>query len=147
MVIPNTYPSLNNIVHTDFELGRVMCTVAAADPGITALFQPNFGVFGIDLSGGECWGLPMSNRYSHQPSKKCDFCRCKSRFSCVSAAFQLRFSSLEGFFSETSSFWSQNIRVPQSQTFLVFQLRFSWQKRGAHPLFELELLLGVDLWI
>ena len=35
MVIPNTYPSLSNIVHTDFELGRVMCTVAAADPGIT----------------------------------------------------------------------------------------------------------------
>ena len=34
----------------------------------------------------------MSNRYSHPPSKKCDFFRCKSRFSCVSAAFQLRFS-------------------------------------------------------
>ena len=27
-------PSAGNIVHTDFELGRVMCTVAAADPGI-----------------------------------------------------------------------------------------------------------------
>ena len=35
MVIQNTYPNLSNIVHTDFELGRVMYTVAAADPGIT----------------------------------------------------------------------------------------------------------------
>ena len=35
MVIQNIYPNLSNIVHTDFELGRVMCTVAAADPGIT----------------------------------------------------------------------------------------------------------------
>ena len=34
MVIPNTYPSLSNIVHTDFELGRVMYTVTAADPGV-----------------------------------------------------------------------------------------------------------------
>ena len=40
----------------------------------------------------------------------CDFFRCKSRFSCVSAAFQLRFSSLEVFLFETF-FWSQNIRV------------------------------------
>ena len=36
MVIQNTYPHLSNIVHTDFELGRVMQTVGAADPGITA---------------------------------------------------------------------------------------------------------------
>ena len=35
MVIQNTYPNLSNIVHTDFELGRVMYTVAAADLGIT----------------------------------------------------------------------------------------------------------------
>ena len=35
MVIQNTYPNLSNIVHTDFELGRVMYTVVAADPGIT----------------------------------------------------------------------------------------------------------------
>ena len=35
MVIPNTYPNLSNIVHTDFELGRVIQTMAAADPGIT----------------------------------------------------------------------------------------------------------------
>ena len=36
MVIPNTCPNLSNIVHTDFELGRVIQTVGAADPGITA---------------------------------------------------------------------------------------------------------------
>ena len=36
-MIQNTYPNLSNIVHTDFELGRVMYTVAAADPGITVL--------------------------------------------------------------------------------------------------------------
>ena len=35
MVIQNTYPNLSNIVHTDFELGRVIQTVGAADPGIT----------------------------------------------------------------------------------------------------------------
>ena len=35
MVIPNTCPNLSNIVHTDFELGRVIETVGAADPGIT----------------------------------------------------------------------------------------------------------------
>ena len=35
MVITNTYPYLSNIVHTDFELGRVIQTVAATDPGIT----------------------------------------------------------------------------------------------------------------
>ena len=37
MVTQNTYPNLSNIVHTDFELGRVIQTVTAADPGITAL--------------------------------------------------------------------------------------------------------------
>ena len=36
MVTQNTYPNLSNIVHTDFELGRVIQTVTAADPGITA---------------------------------------------------------------------------------------------------------------
>ena len=36
MVIQNTYPNLSNIVHTDFELGRVIQTVTAADCGITA---------------------------------------------------------------------------------------------------------------
>ena len=35
MVMKNTYPNLSNIVHTDFELGRVIQTVTAADPGIT----------------------------------------------------------------------------------------------------------------
>ena len=35
MVIQNTYLNLSNIVHTDFELGRVIQTVGSADPGIT----------------------------------------------------------------------------------------------------------------
>ena len=35
MVIQNTCPNLSNIVHTDFELGRVIQTVVGADPGIT----------------------------------------------------------------------------------------------------------------
>ena len=39
MVIPNTCPNLSNIVHTDFELGRVIQTVTASDPGITALMM------------------------------------------------------------------------------------------------------------
>ena len=39
MVIQNTYPNLSNIVHTDSELGRVMYTVAAADPGITGNYE------------------------------------------------------------------------------------------------------------
>ena len=34
MVIPNTCPNLNDIVQTDFELGRVIQTVVAVDPGI-----------------------------------------------------------------------------------------------------------------
>ena len=36
-MIPNTCPNLSNIVHPDFELGRVMQTMTAADPGITEL--------------------------------------------------------------------------------------------------------------
>ena len=36
MVIQNTFQNLSNIVRTDFELGRVIQTVGAADPGITA---------------------------------------------------------------------------------------------------------------
>ena len=35
MVIQNTYLNLSNIVLTDFELGRVIQTIGAADPGIT----------------------------------------------------------------------------------------------------------------
>ena len=102
---------------------------------MSTLFQPNFGVFGIDLSGDGCCGLPVSNRYSHPSSKKCDFCRCKSRFSCVSAAFQLRFSSLERGWV-ISSLWGPKFPRPSksdfwSHFFFVFQLRFSWQKRGA----------------
>ena len=41
MVIQNTYPNLSNIVHTDFELGRVIQTVTAADPGITVYVDTN----------------------------------------------------------------------------------------------------------
>jgi hypothetical protein len=37
MVIQNTCPNLSNIVHTDFELGRVIQTVGGADPGITVV--------------------------------------------------------------------------------------------------------------
>ena len=39
MVMPNTCPNLSDIVRTDFELGRVIETVDAADPGITTLLQ------------------------------------------------------------------------------------------------------------
>ena len=35
MAIPNTCPNLSNIVYTVVELGRVIQTVGAADPGIT----------------------------------------------------------------------------------------------------------------
>ena len=35
MVIENAYPNLSNIVQTDFELDRVIQTVAAIDPGNT----------------------------------------------------------------------------------------------------------------
>ena len=42
MVIENTYPNLSNIVQTDFELDRVMQTVAAIDPGITVQCPPPF---------------------------------------------------------------------------------------------------------
>ena len=60
------------------------------------------------------------------------------RFSCVSAAFQLRFSSLEDFFSEASFFWSQNIRVPQSQTFgQTFFLCFSCVSAGKNGVLTL----------
>ena len=52
---------------------------------VSTLFQPNFGVFGIDLSGGGCWELPMSNLCLR---KKLIF----SGANRVSAAFQLRFS-------------------------------------------------------
>ena len=67
------------------------------------------------------------------------------RFSCVSAAFQLRFSSLEeegGLYfsflvpkypcSSKSNFWSNFFFCVSA----VFQLRFSWQKWGAHPLVD-----------
>ena len=67
------------------------------------------------------------------------------RFSCVSATFQLRFSSLEVFF-ETSSLFCPKISAFLKvkllvKLFFVFQLRFSWQKRGAHPLFRTAPLL------
>ena len=37
MVIQNTCLNLSNIVHTDFELDRVIQTVVAVDPGITEI--------------------------------------------------------------------------------------------------------------
>ena len=42
MVIQNTYPNLSNIVHTDFELDRVIQTLGAADPGITEVIHQDF---------------------------------------------------------------------------------------------------------
>ena len=47
MVILNTYPKLSNIVHTDFELDRVIQTVVAVDPGIT-LFTDRPPCYPID---------------------------------------------------------------------------------------------------
>ena len=41
MVIPNTYLNLSNIVLNDFELGRVMSAVAAADLAITEKVKNN----------------------------------------------------------------------------------------------------------
>ena len=56
----------------------------------------------------------------------------------VSVTFQLRFSSLEVFVCENSLFLSQNIRVPQSQTFgqiFVFCVSAAFQlaKTGCSP--------------
>ena len=48
MVIQNTYPNLSNIVHTDFELGRVIQTVTAADCGITVVVEDRYPSF-MDL--------------------------------------------------------------------------------------------------
>ena len=102
---------------------------------VSTLFQPNFGVFAIDLSGGGCWVLHMSNRYSHPPSKKCDLFRCESRFSscfsCVSAHLQLKFS--------LSLFWgvgpkiSAFLKVKLLITlFFVFQLAKTGCSPSAH---------------
>ena len=86
---------------------------------VSTLFQPNFRVFGIDLSGGGCWEHPDI----HIRLRKNLIFSGANR---VSAAFQLS----GGLFFLFGTFWSQNIRVPQSQTFgpmnsFVFQLRFS----------------------
>ena len=93
--------------------------------------------------------------------EKIDFFRCKSRFSCVSAAFQLRFScvsaafqlrfnSLEVFFytsffglpkyprSSKSNFWSD--------FFLCFSC-VSVGKNGAHPLRTPSLDVNCELSI
>ena len=55
----------------------------------------------------------------------------------VSAAFQLRFSSLEVFILFGDFVWSQNIRVPQSQTFgqILFCVSAAFQlaKTGGSP--------------
>ena len=110
---------------------------------VSTLFQPNFWVFGIDLSGGGCWELPMSTDIHFRLRTKSDFCRCKSRFSCVSVAFQLRFSHISAQLRAFLFVW-KFLMVPKyppssksnfwSNLFFVFQLRFSCQKRGAHPL-------------
>ena len=50
MVIQNTYPNLSNIVHTDFELGRVIQTVTAADCGITVyMAAPMLGITTLEF--------------------------------------------------------------------------------------------------
>ena len=57
------------------------------------------------------------------------------RFSCVSVAFQLRFSSLdffETFFLGPKISAFLKVKLLVKLFFFVFQLRFSWQKRGAH---------------
>ena len=74
----------------DFQLFSTFDVVThfGMDHRVSTLFQPNVGVFGIDLSGGRCWELPMSNRYSHPSSENTDF----SGANRVSAAFQLRLS-------------------------------------------------------
>ena len=69
------------------------------------------------------------------------------RFSCVSATFQLRFSSLEVLLKSFLFRWSQNIRVPQSQTFgqtfcvcvsAAFQLaKTGSRSHSAHPLVKI----------
>ena len=71
--------------------------------------------------------------------------QAEMRFSCVSAAFQLRFSYVSAhskcfllrllfFGPKISAFLKVKLLV--KPLFFVFQLRFSWQKRGAHPLIK-----------
>ena len=106
---------------------------------VSTLIQPNFGVFGIDLSAGGCWELPMCNRYSHPSSKRMWFLQVQIAFQ---PWFQLRFSYvsahlififLQVFFGpKTPTFLKVKLWV--KEFFCVFQLCFSWQKRGAHPL-------------
>ena len=52
----------------------------------------------------------MSNRYSHPSSKRSDFSRCKSRFSCVSTVFQLRFNCASAAFQLRFSCVSAKLR-------------------------------------
>jgi len=71
-VIPNTCPNLSNIVHTDFELGRVIQTVTAADPGITAedaikelqdiKFEPAAGMIGYTTLGQGSYSSDDKNK-------------------------------------------------------------------------------------
>ena len=41
VVMKNTYPNLSDIVHTDFELDRVIQTIDAADLGIIVIIMMN----------------------------------------------------------------------------------------------------------
>ena len=76
MVIPNTYPNLSNIVHTDFELGRVIQTVGAADPGIT----------GIGLTRGSYINQSeisaFCKHFETQHIRLCKLWKCVRRFIC-----------------------------------------------------------------
>ena len=61
------------------------------------------------------------------------------RFSRVSATLQPRFSSLEilflwRFFCDPKISAFLKVKLLVKLLIFVFQLRFSWQKRGAHPL-------------
>ena len=46
-------------VSADLKKAAVNMEVNKERRRVSTLFQPNFGVFGLDLSGGGCWGLPM----------------------------------------------------------------------------------------
>ena len=53
---------------------------------VSTLFQPNFGVFGIDLSGGGCWRAPHEQPIFTSVFEKSVIC---PGANLVSAAFQL----------------------------------------------------------
>ena len=79
MVIRNTCPSLSNIVHTDFELGRLIQTVTAADPGITVLsLQMASAPNQATTAGGNSGEIPESLGQLTQlgpPGTECAVCK------------------------------------------------------------------------